>query len=258
LNISTRLRVETGDRVAIGGFIITGNGPKKVAIRGLGPSLGSFGLSDFLADPVLELRDSGGGLLTQNDNWQDDASQSAQLLSLGLAPQNSNESGIVATLQPGAYTALLSGKNQTSGIGLVEIYDANSAASSRLGNISTRGFVQTGANVMIAGFILGQGNSNSTVAIRALGPSLSNFMLGDLLDDPVLELRDSNGALLTTNDNWQDDSVSAAQLIARGLAPSEPAEPAIYASLPPGAFTAVVTGKAGDIGIGVVEVYNVP
>jgi hypothetical protein len=258
LNISTRLRVETGDRRAIGGFIISGSEPKKVAIRGLGPSLGSFGLSDFLADPTLELRDHTGALLTQNDNWQDDASQGAQLVSLGLAPQNSNESGIVATLQPGAYTALLSGKNQTSGIGLVEIYDADSAASSRLANISTRGFVQTGANVMIAGFILGHGSADSTVAIRALGPSLRSFMLGDLLDDPVLELRDSNGALLKANDNWQDDSVSAAQLIAHGLAPSDAAEPAIYTSLPPGAFTAVVTGKGGDIGIAVVEVYNVP
>jgi hypothetical protein len=257
LNISTRLRVESAERIAIGGFIISGNVPKKVVVRGIGPSLSGSGLSDFLADPVLELRNSSGALVTQNDNWQDDASQSAQLVTLGLAPQNSKESGIVATLPPGAYTALLSGKNQTSGVGLVEIYDVDSAASSRLANISTRGFVRTGSDVMIAGFILGQGSADSTVAIRALGPSLRDFNLGDLLDDPVLELRDSNGALLATNDNWEDDSISAAQLIARGLAPSEPAEPAIYASLPPGAFTAVVSGKAGDIGIGVVEVYNV-
>jgi hypothetical protein len=250
--------VETGDRIAIGGFIITGSVPKRVAIRGIGPSLGDSGLDDLLNDPVLELRGSDGGLLTQNDNWQDNPVQSAELIALGLAPHHANESGIVATLQPGAYTALLSGKNQTSGLGLVEIYEADSVAISQLANISTRGFVRTGANVMIAGFILGQGSANSKVAVRALGPSLSRSVQGDLLADPILELRDSNGALLVANDNWQDDSISAAQLIALGLAPPEAAEAAIYASLPPGAFTAVVTGEGGDIGIGVVEVYNVP
>jgi hypothetical protein len=256
MNISTRLRVESGDRIAIGGFIILGNAPKRVAIRGIGPSLSSFGLSDLLTDPVLELRSSDGALLEQNDNWQDDSASAAQLIALGLAPQNSNESAIVATLAPGAYTALMSGKNQTSGIGVVEVYDTNAAVSSRLGNISTRGFVRTGASVLIGGFILGEGRA-SDVAIRALGPSLSEFMLADALADPTVELRDSNGTLLTANDNWEDDSVSAAQLTARGLAPSQPAESAIFVTLPPGAFTAVVAGKDGGTGLALVEVYSV-
>jgi hypothetical protein len=166
LNISTRLRVETGDNVMIGGFIITGSDPKRVAIRGIGPSLGNSGLNDVLADPTLELRGSD-VLLMQNDNWQDDSAQAAELTALGLSLQDPNESGIVATLQPGAYTVIMAGKNQTSGIGLVEIYDADAASASQLANISTRGFVQTGDNVMIGGFILGQGTAGADVVQEA-------------------------------------------------------------------------------------------
>jgi hypothetical protein len=256
LNISTRLRVETGDRVMIGGFIITGNEPKKVAIRGIGPSLANSGLTDVLADPTLELRGSAGALLMQNDNWQDDSEQAAQLMALGLAPQHPNESGIVATLQPGAYTAVVAGKNQTTGIGLVEIYDADAAAASQLANISTRGFVQTGDNVLIGGFILGDGSANTAVAVRGIGPSLGQSGLNNVLADPTLELRDGNGALLIENDNWQDDPASAAQLTAYGLAPQYPVESGIFASLPPGAFTAILAGKNGGVGLGLVEVYN--
>jgi hypothetical protein len=254
LNISTRLRVETGDRIAIGGFIITGSESKRVAIRGIGPSLGNSGLSDFLADPTLELRDSD-SLLIQNDDWQDDAAQAAQLIALGLAPQDSKESGIVATLPPGAYTALMAGKNQTSGLGLVEIYDADQAAASQLANISTRGFVQTGDTVMIGGFILGQGSGGVAVAVRGLGPSLGQAGLIDVLADPSLELHDGNGALLIANDNWQDDPVSAAQLTAHALAPSNSLESGIFTSLPPGLFTAILAGKNGGVGLGLVEVY---
>jgi hypothetical protein len=257
LNISTRLRVETGDRIAIGGFIITGSAPKKVAIRGIGPSLTSSGLSDVLADPILELRRYDGALVAQNDNWQDNAAQAAQLMALGLALQHPNESGIVATLQPGAYTAIVAGKNQTSGIGLVEIYDVDAAADSQLANISTRGFVRTGDNVIIGGFILGNSSGPASVVVRALGPSLSHFMLPEFLADPTLELRDANGLLLIANDDWQDDPTSAAQLVAHNLQPSVAAESAIFASLPPGAFTAILTGKNGDVGTGLVEVYNV-
>ena len=220
--------------------------------------MSSLGLGDLLADPVLELRDSAAALLAQNDNWQDDPVSAGQLIALGLAPQNANESAIVVTLAPGSYTALMSGKNQTTGIGVVEVYDASAAVPSRLGNISTRGFVQTGANVLIGGFILGEGTASSNVAIRALGPTLGQFGLTNVLVDPTLELRDSNGALLTSNDNWQDDSISAAQLTARGLAPSQPAEAAIFATLPPGAFTAIVAGKNGSVGLGLIEVYSVP
>jgi hypothetical protein len=250
----------------IGGFIINGSpsatssgpsgAPKKVAIRGLGPSLGNSGLSDLLADPTLELRGPDGALLMQNDNWQDDPGQAAQLTFLGLALPHPSESGIVMTLAPGAYTAIVAGKNQASGLGLVEIYDADTVAASQLANISTRGFVQTGNNVMIGGFILGQGSGSSSVAVRGLGPSLSQFGLSNVLADPTLELRDSNGALLIANDNWQDDPVSAAQLTEHGLAPPSPLESGIFASLPPGAFTAILAGKGGGVGLGLVEVYG--
>jgi hypothetical protein len=257
LNISTRLRVETGDRIMIGGFIITGDEPKTVVIRGIGPSLVNVGLSDLLADPTLDLRASDGALLVQNDNWQDDPEQAGQLTALGLALQNPNESGMVVTLPPGAYTALMAGKNQTTGIGLVEIYDANAAAASQLANISTRGFVQTGDNVMIGGFILGQGNGSTEVAVRGRGPSLSQFGLNNVLADPTLQLRDANGALLIANDNWQDDPVSAAQLTARGFALPHPLESGIFASLSPGAFTAILAGKNGGVGIGLIEIFRV-
>jgi hypothetical protein len=256
LNISTRLRVETGDRVMIGGFIITGTEPKKVALRGIGPSLRNSGLSDVLADPTLELRNSSGGLLFQNDDWQDDPAAAGQLTALGLALRDPNESGIMATLPPGAYTAIVAGKDGGTGIGLVELYDANQAASSQLANISTRGFVQMGDNVMIGGFILGGGGSTS-VAVRGIGPSLSQSGLSNVLADPTLELRDSNGALLSSNDNWQDDPTSAAQLTAHGLAPQNSLESGIFASLPSGGFTAILAGKNGGTGIGLVEIYNV-
>ena len=257
LNISTRLRVETGDKVMIGGFIISGSAPKKVVIRGLGPSLGNSGLSGVLADPTLELRGSDSALLMQNDNWQENSVQAAQLIALGLAPQNPNESGIVATLPPGAYTALMAGKNQTSGIGLVEIYDADAAAASQLANISTRGFVQTGDNVMIGGFILGQGSGSTDVAVRGRGPSLSQFGLNNVLADPTLELRDRNGALLIANDNWQADPVSAAQLTAHGFALPNPLESGIFTTLSPGLFTAILAGKNGGVGIGLIEIFRV-
>jgi hypothetical protein len=257
LNISTRLRVETGNNVMIGGFIIVGSAPKNVAVRGIGPSLSGFGISDALSDPTLELRAASGALLFQNDNWQDDTTQAAQLTGLGLALPNPKESGIVATLQPGAsYTAVLAGKNGGTGVGLVEIYDANQAADSQLANISTRGFVQTGDNVMIGGFILGSGN-NAQVVVRGIGPSLSQLGLSPVLNDPTLELRDGNGALLISNDNWQDDPLQAAQLSTHGLAPQDAHESGIFASLSPGTFTAILAGKNGGTGIGLVEIYNV-
>jgi hypothetical protein len=258
LNISTRLRVETGDGVMIGGFIVNGTEPKMVVIRGIGPSLGSSGLTGVLADPTLELRGSDGALIKQNDNWQDDSAQAAQLSKLGLALQSPQESGIVATLQPGAYTAVLAGKDQTAGIGLVEVYDVDQAAASQLANLSTRGLVQTGDTVMIGGFILGQGAANSNVVVRGMGPSLQGIGVSNALADPTLELHDSNGAVLVANDNWQDDSTAAAQLMAYGLAPNESLESGIVASLPGGLFTAILAGKNGAVGIGLIEVYNIP
>jgi hypothetical protein len=238
----------------IGGFIITGNGPKKIAIRGMGPVLAGFGITDFLADPFLELRSSSGALLQSNDNWKD--TQQAEIETIGLAPNNNSEAVIVATLAPGAYTALLTGKGGTTGVGLVEIYDVNPGSDSQLGNISTRGFVQGGNNVLIAGFILGSNTGNDRIAVRGLGPSLSQFGLNPVLADPTLELHDNNGATLITNDDWETDPVSAANLILFNLAPVDPKESAIFTSLPPGTFTAILAGKNGGVGIGLIEVYN--
>jgi hypothetical protein len=239
----------------IGGFIITGNAPKSLILRGIGPSLTNLGISDALADPVLALRGASGATIYQNENWQDDPAQSAQISAAGLAPQDSRESGIASTLSPGAYTAILTGANQTTGVGLVEIYDINPAADSRLGNISTRGFVQSGSNVMIGGFILGGASGNTRVAVRGIGPSLSQS-LSNRLSDPTLELHDSNGTMLASNDNWQDDPASAAQLTATGLALQNNLESGIFLSLPPGAFTAILAGRNGGTGVGLVEVYN--
>jgi hypothetical protein len=256
VNISTRLRVEAANNVLIGGFIIAGDAPKSVAVRGIGPSLSAVGINDTLANPTLELRAANGTLIAQNDDWQDNPAQAAQLSGLGLALQNPRESGIVATLLPAAsYTAILAGKDGGTGVGLVEIYDTNTAATSELANISTRGFVQTGDNVMIGGFILG-GTNNTAVVVRGIGPSLAQFGLSNLLADPALELRDSNGTLLIGNDNWQDDPASAAELSAHGLAPENSVEAGIFTTLPPGAFTAVLAGKDGGIGLGLVEIYN--
>ena len=249
------MRVEAGNNVLIGGFIITGNASKSVAVRGLGPSLIQFGIGSILSDPTLEVRGSNNALLFANDDWQDNSAQAAQLTALSLAPQDPKESGIVATLPPGAYTAVLAGNNQETGVGLLEIYDANAAVDAQLANISTRGFVLSGNNVMIGGFILG-GGSNARVAVRGLGPSLAQFGLNPVLNDPTLELHDSNGATLVANDDWVSDSASAAQLTANGLALTHPKESGIFVSLPPGAFTAILAGKNGGIGIGLVEIYN--
>lgn len=254
LNISTRLWVETGDNAMIGGFIITGNSSKPVLIRGLGPSLAALGLSDTLPDPFLELRSSNGALLLSNDNWKD--TQRSLIEGTLFQPTNDLEAVIVTTLSPGAYTGILTGRNQTSGIGLLEIYDTDSAAPAQLANISTRGFVQSGNNVMIGGFILGGTNQPTRVALRGIGPSLAQFGLSNVLADPVLELHSADGTLLVANDNWTDDVAVALDLFANGLAPSDGKESGILLSLPPGPFTAILAGKNSGVGIGLVEVYN--
>lgn len=253
LNISTRLGVGTGDDAMIGGFIITGNTSKPILIRALGPSLSNLGLTGLLLDPTLELRGANGGLLFQNDNWKDD--QRSLIEGTPFQPGDDREAVIVTSLPPAAYTAVLTGKNQTTGIGLLEIYDLDRAVDSELANISTRGFVGAQDNVMIGGFILG-GDNSTRVAVRGLGPSLSQFGLRNLLADPTLELHDANGAILAANDNWEDDPVSAALLSANGLAPANSNESGIFSSLPPGQFTAILAGKNGGIGLGIVEVYN--
>ena len=258
LNISTRLRVDVGDRVGISGFIIRGNVSKPVLLRGMGPSLVKSGLpaASVLADPFLELHGPDGTFITSNDNWKN-SPQRSQIEGTIFQPTDDREAVILTTLAPGAYTVLMGGVARTSGIGLIEVYDAAQQLDSDLANISTRGFVGTGDNVMIGGFTLSGNNSPPRIAVRALGPSLANSGLSNVLADPTLELRDSNGAILVTNDDWQSDPVSAGQLTANGLAPSNAKEAAIFMSATPaGQFTAIVAGKNGGVGIGLIEIYN--
>jgi uncharacterized repeat protein (TIGR01451 family) len=258
LNISTRLRVDIGDKVMIGGFIIRGTASKAVVLRGLGPSLVSAGVpaGSVLNDPVLELHGPNGALITSNDNWKD-SPQRTQIEGTVFQPTDDRESVIVATLAPGAYTGVLKGVGQTTGIGLIEVYDNNQAVDSDLANISTRGFVDTGNNVMIGGFTLGGNNNATRIAVRALGPSLSSSGLSNLLADPTLELHNADGTIMVSNDDWLSDPVSAANLTANGLALPNSRESGIFTSLaPPGQFTAILAGKNGGIGIGLVEIYN--
>jgi hypothetical protein len=262
-NISSRLQVGTADQVMIAGFIIQGSAPKQVLIRAAGPSLTQFGVPNALANPRLELHDTTNTIGTNND-WQTTqiggvitADQVAAIQSSGLAPGDPLESAIIATLPPGSYTATVQGVSAGTGVGIVEVYDLDLTGGSILRNIATRGFVQTGNNVMIGGFILGGSTQNTGIVVRGIGPSLAVFGLSPLLADPTLELRDSNGALLISNDDWQDDPIQAAQLSARGLAPQNSKESGIFVSLPSGAFTAIVAGKNGGTGIGLVEIYNV-
>ena len=253
LNISTRLKVQTGENVLIGGFIITGTAPKKVIIRGIGPSLGGAGVPDALADPTLELH-QGSTTLMVNDNWRSD--QEAEIVATGIPPTNDLESAIVTTLDPGPYTAILVGKNNGTGIGLIEAYDLNQAASSKLANISTRGFVNTGDNAMIGGFIIGgNGGAGGRVVVRAIGPSLGAVGIGNALQDPFLELHDANGSTLLTNDNWR--STQQAEIEATGLAPTNDLESALVTTLQDGNYTAVVRGNGDTTGVAVVEVYNI-
>ena len=239
----------------IAGFIISPSNGASTAIvlRGRGPSLAAFGITDPLLDPVLELHGSNGSLITMNDNWKD--TQRSLIEGTIFQPTDDRESVILATLAPTAYTAILTGKNNTAGVGIVEVFDNDQAANSQLAQISTRGLVLGGNDVMIAGFILGGSQNSAHVAIRGIGPSLGQFGINNPLPDPTLELHDANGVLLIANDNWLDDPVSAAQLTASGLALSNTKESGIFTLLPPGQFTAILAGKNGS-GIGVVEVYN--
>jgi len=260
LNISTRTEVLQGDRVLIGGFIVTGSDPKKVIVRGMGPSLSVNGP---LADPTLELH-QGNATLAANDNWkindQTGQSQEAEVRATTIPPSNDLESAIVATLSPGSYTAILTGKNGGTGVGVVEVYDLAQSANSRLANISSRGFVDTDDNVMIGGFIAGGPNGGSArVLVRALGPSLTNSGVAGALSDPTLELHDGNGATIATNDNWKtrpDGGSQQAEIEATTLPPANDLESALVRSLPPGNYTAIVRGTNNSTGVGLVEIYN--
>jgi hypothetical protein len=265
LNISTRARVLTDDQVLIAGFIVTGTIPKTVLIRGLGPSLSDAGVMGALADPTLELH-QGSTILETNDSWKtrsDGSSQEAEIVATTIPPTNDLESAILATLDPGEYTAILAGQNSGTGVGLVEVYDLSSAADSQLANISTRGYVDIDDNVMIGGIIVGAGEGGgSRVVLRALGPSLAGGGVQDFLADPTLELHDVNGAILATNDNWkindQTNQSQETEVEATTLAPTNDFESAIVTTLAPGNYTAVLQGKNGGVGVGLVEAFNLP
>ena len=193
-------------------------------------------------------------MIASNDNWRDDTVSAAQLQANGLAPHSDLESGIVATLSPGTYTAIVSGTNNSTGMGLIEIYDLDQTNTALLGNISTRGLVRTGNDILIGGFILGGSSGQAKILIRAMGPSLSKAGISNALVNPTLELRDSNGLLLQKNDNWKDQQRT--DIESTGLAPTDDREAAMLATLPPGAYTAIAAGQDGTMGVGVVEVFN--
>ncbi|PYJ11518.1 MAG: hypothetical protein DMF06_02450 [Verrucomicrobia bacterium] len=251
VNISTRMVVETGNNVLIGGFIIYGTGQKTVALRALGPSLPVQGT---LSDPVLELHDGTGALIASNDNWR--TSQQSAIVAAGLAPGDDRDSALITTLNTGSYTVIVSGANNATGVAIVEVYDLDSGTpTSRLANISTRGHVLTNDNVMIGGFIV-LGDVPKRVIIRVGGPSLnlSGTPLSGRLMDPMLELHDGNGALMAANDNWR--TTQPAEIAASTLVPTDDREPAIVATLPPGNYTAITRGAGNTTGIALIEVYD--
>ena len=252
------MEVQTGDQVGIGGFIITGTAPKHVLIRAIGPSLVQSGISNALPDPILELHGPGSFVTITNNNWKDDPDQQAAIQATGIPPVSDLESAIDATLLPGAYTAIVRGNDNTTGVSLVEVYDLNAGADAKLANLSTRAPVGTGDSIVIAGFMLGGDATqpNDKVIVRGIGPSLTALGVSGALADPNLELRDRNGALLLANDNWQDDATQASELTAAGLAPTSPFESGIAVALPPGLYTALLSGMSSSTGIGVVEVYD--
>jgi len=255
-NISTRAQVLTGDNILDGGFIITGTESKNILIRAIGPSLGSQGLSGVLTDPTLELHGpNSSALLATNDNWQDNPEYDIRYFGLPptILPTNNLEAAIFVNLQPGAYTVIIAGKDGGTGIGLVELYDFDPSDS--MANMSTRGSVGTGDDVLIGGFILApDGGVSSTILVRAIGPSLAAAQVANPLQDPEIELYDSNGATIAFNDNWKDSQ--EAQIEATGLAPTDDHESAILQTLAPGAYTAIVSGTSNTTGIGLVEVYH--
>ncbi|MDQ6622340.1 MAG: hypothetical protein M3Y86_02490, partial [Verrucomicrobiota bacterium] len=251
VNISTRMKVGTGDDVLIGGFIVDGAQPKKLLVRATGPSLSQYGLTGVLADPVLELHDGTGKLIAQNDNWQS-GGQASDIIATGKMPLDPAEPAIITTVNPGSYTVIIRGANNGQGVALVEAYELDTPGT-RLVNLSTRGRIGTGDEVLIGGLIV-QGTMNKSVLIRATGPSLAGILPG-FLNDTVLELYNGSGALIASNDNWTT-SAQNAEIIASTHAPSSPLESAIATSLAPGTYTAIVRGANGATGIGLIEVYD--
>jgi hypothetical protein len=254
LNLSTRGDVSSGDSVLIGGFIITGTEPKTMVLRALGPTLSGFVVSGVLADPVLSVYNSSHTLIATNNNWQSDPHE-ADIQKDGLAPANLLESATLQTLAPGAYTVIVTGYNSAQGIALVELYDLSPLSNSTLANMSTRGFVGTGDDVLISGFIVGD-VGKATVIVRALGPTLASFGVSGVLSDPMLTIYDATGTVIASNDNWQSDPNNVVFLPKNGLAPPNPSESALVLRLPAGAYTAIVRGANGGTGVGLAEVYT--
>jgi hypothetical protein len=243
-NISTRLAVGKAENVLIGGFIITGTQPKKIIVRALGPMLP---VSENLADPTLELHGPSG--VISNDNWRE--SQQEAVKATTIPPRNDYDSAIVQSLNPGTYTAVLAGKGGTTGVALLEIYDLDRTVDSRLANISTRGRVERGDNVLIGGTIV-LGNGPTTVLFRALGPSLDG--VSDQLLDPTLELYNGQGTNIASNNDWQDSQKAAIE--ATTIPPKDSREAALLHDLHPGDYTAIVRGRNNTTGVALIEAYQ--
>jgi sugar lactone lactonase YvrE len=252
LNLSTRAFIGTNTGVLIAGFILQGSHPATLVLRGIGPSLASNGISNALVDPVIELHDGSGNLLATNNNWAQ-ASNAAVIRTSGLAPSDARESALLVTLNAGNYSVVMHGVNDIQGIGLIELYDLQQTTA-RAANISSRGLVLTGDNVMIAGFILG-GTQGKQIILRALGPSLRNSGINDFLADPEIQLVNANGAIVASNDDWQQ-SPNATAIRNLGFAPGSPSEAAILVTLNPSSYTAIVRGGVQDTGVALVEVYD--
>jgi hypothetical protein len=240
--------VGTGDAIVLNAFIITGPDPKRVIVRGLGPSLQ---VSTPLQDPALDLRTSDGNLVATNNNWRD--TQEAEIIATGIPPTNDLEAAIVGTLSSGSYTVVLRSNNGGTGSALGDLYDLSPSGSSGLTAIGTRADVLTGNDILISGVVIQQGGD---VLVRVLGPSLSAEGIVGVLADPTLELRDDNGGLVANNNNWRDTQEEAIQ--ETGLPPSNDLESAILANLAPGAYAAFASGRAGTTGIGYVQLYSLP
>lgn len=253
MNISTRMPVQTGDQVGIAGFILQGNATKKVIVRAIGPSMNINGapVPGTLQDPMLALHNKEGALIASNDDWR--SSQEADINESGLAPAEDKEAAILMRLDSDTYTAIIHGAGESSGIGLVEVYDMESASAAQLANISTRGQVERGDQVLIGGFIV-RGDKPQKVLVRAIGPDLTSKGVPDALQDPTMELYDQNGALLLENDDWQESQ--RAEIEATGIPPNHERESAIVTVLGSGNYTAVVRGYRNSTGVALVEAYN--
>lgn len=258
VNISSRTGVGTDGNVMIAGFVVGGGTPKKVLIRAVGPGLTQFNLGGVLADPILELHDVNGVIAT-NDNWDPaDAVTMSDAGAFALTP-GSKDAVIVTTLNPGSYTAIVSGVNRSSGISLVEVYDVG--GSSRLINISTRAQVGTGSSILISGLIVGPATGTRHLLIRAAGPALTPFNVTGVLADPTITVLSGNTPV-ATNDNWSSDATTTAALTAAmaqaGAFPFTVGskDSALLLDLAAGPYTVQVSGVNNTSGVALLECYD--